>query len=88
MLRPGKILNLGGLGEWVLLGWRIGLRRRGLHIDRPFTLKEFGDMDAALQMAIKFRDEIHRDYMPNLPKLRNSPKKKCKNSINSLTYQS
>ena len=51
-------------GQWKVLGWRVIMNRRGITVDRKFTLKDYGDTDAALQAAKDFRDELHRDYAP------------------------
>jgi hypothetical protein len=41
-----------------LLGWRVTVARRGVRVDRQFTVHRYGTSENALQAAMTFRDEV------------------------------
>jgi hypothetical protein len=41
-----------------LLGWRVNVARRGVHVDRLFSPHRYGTSDKALQAAMAFRDDV------------------------------
>lgn len=60
--------KLYGIGPYrssgVVAGWRVSIKRRGDTVTRYFASAHFGGLDAALQAAVAFRDEVNQKFPP------------------------